>query len=150
MLIMLKNIVVMVSLFFIPAFSYAAGLTPGTNSDMGCTTANQVVMYNGKTTVEGNDGTDWTCTSAPLTYYNTAGTATLNGHTVVGTATLSLGSVTVNFSGSAAFTQASSYVCTGNDTGGSALAVSAVNQSGSTVKFFGTLGDTISFTCTGN
>ncbi len=82
--------------------------------------------------------------------YNLSGTAQNTPHQVIGTATLSGGTVTVTLSGSAIFTSSGSYVCNANDTGGSALAASTQNQSGSSFKIFGTLTDVTTYICTGN
>lgn len=82
--------------------------------------------------------------------YNTSGTIQTSPHMVTGTATLSAGSVTVTLSGAAVYTSSGSYACSGNDTGGSAIATSTQNQSASSFKIFGTLTDTVSFSCIGN
>jgi len=81
--------------------------------------------------------------------YNNSGTAQNAPHAVTGTCTLSAGSCTVTLSGSAVYASTNSYVCNGTDPGGSALAVSSQNQSASSVKFFGTVSDTVNFICTG-
>jgi hypothetical protein len=87
---------------------------------------------------------------ASMPLYNASGTLQTTPHTVIGSGTLSAGNLTVTLTGSAVFSSLSSYVCNGNDTGGSAIAVSTQNQSGSSFKIFGTLTDTVSYTCTGN
>ena len=69
---------------------------------------------------------------------------------VTGTATLVAGNATVTLSGSAVYTSTGSYVCSGNDTGGSAIAASTQNQSASSFKIFGTLTDVVTYSCVGN
>jgi hypothetical protein len=88
--------------------------------------------------------------SGIMPLYNNSGTAQNVPHMVLGSCTLSAGSCTVSLSGSAVYTSTNSYVCSGNDTAGSALAVSSQNQSSSSVKFFGTGTDAITFSCIGN
>jgi hypothetical protein len=89
------------------------------------------------------------------TVYNAAGTQLPSAHTVMGLTTLSAGTVTVTFSGSAIFTSSSSYACMTSAT------VSTINldalgvtyTSGSSVTFSddGGLGsDAIRYICIGN
>jgi hypothetical protein len=63
-------------------------------------------------------------------------------------------SLTVTLTGNAAFSSASSYACTAEDTTHPAALVFVSNQSGSSVTFTigpgGLAGDTIAYVCTGN
>lgn len=145
---MKKFSILLLWLVLFPTLSFAAGMIPGVGEDMNCTSVGQVLKYMG--TGDGEDFTDWSCKETPISTYNSNGTATSDGHMVIGTTTLSSGSVTVNFSGDSVFSSTNSYVCQGNDTSGSVFAVSAVNQSASSVRFFGTLNNSINYICTGN
>jgi len=129
----------------------ASGFSPPVNEDMSCSSVGQVIYFAG--TGQGNasySSPDWSCGGTPISTYNSSGTETNKNHIVTGSTSLSLGSSTVNFSGNSIFSNSSSYICIGNDTNGSALAVSSQNQSGAQVKFFGTLSDTIAYICIGN
>jgi hypothetical protein len=89
-------------------------------------------------------------TTGTLPLYNVSGTGQNAPHAVIGSATLSGGTVTVTLSGSSVFSSSSSYVCHSNDTAGSAILSSTQNQSSSSFKIFGTGTDTIAYMCIGN
>jgi hypothetical protein len=78
----------------------------------------------------------------------------LRGHIVTGRS--SFGGyyhATVTFSGSAAFTNATSYVCTGNDISGATAPIGVQQNSGAGVTFFSAAGNgtnTFSYICVGN
>lgn len=82
--------------------------------------------------------------------YNISGSVQSNPHAVIGSVALSLGTATVTLSGSSAYSSTSSYVCSGSDTSGTVLAVSTQNQSASSFKLFGTMSNTVTFSCIGN
>lgn len=86
----------------------------------------------------------------PLSLYGTTGTLQATPHMAIGTSTLVAGTVTITLSGSAVYTSSATYACSANDTGGSAIATSVQNQSGTSFKIFGTLTDTVSFSCIGD
>lgn len=92
--------------------------------------------------------------SSPLLFtmplLDASGTFLSVPHVVKGSCALSLGQCTVNFSGNAIFTSASTYTCSSNDVSGVAVVTSAVPQSGSQIKAFGTGSNTVQFTCIGN
>ena len=71
---------------------------------------------------------------------------------MIGTASLTGGAftATVNFTGSAAFTSATSFVCTASDTNGTVGAVNVNAQTATSVTFKGTAAHVISFICVGN
>jgi hypothetical protein len=74
-------------------------------------------------------------------------------HTVRDTATLTLGTVTVTLSGSAAYTSATSYVCVANSATAATSSLEVSNESGS--KFTITSSNNkdagaVGFVCTGN
>lgn len=81
--------------------------------------------------------------------YDTTGTGVNGPHMVQGSIALASGSATVTLSGSAAFTSASSYVCTANDTT-AANPVRVSQGSGTSITFTGTGTDTVRFLCTGS
>ncbi len=82
--------------------------------------------------------------------YSAAGTEQVGTpHIVQDTATLAAGTVTVTLSGSAAFTNATSYTCIADDD--TAIAATKVIQnSGSSVTINGTGTDVVRFICVGN
>ena len=87
-------------------------------------------------------------TTVPTTY-NAAGTQQTAAKLVTGTATLSGGTVTVTLSGSAVYTGAGTYQCTGTDQ----TAINAVriaNTNGTTFVITGTTTDVIGYICLGN
>ncbi len=84
--------------------------------------------------------------SAPL--YNAAGTIQQNAHIVQDTVTLSGGTATVTLTGSAVFTNATSYTCIAMDDTG-ANAVKVTQTSGSSITFTGTGSDVIRYICIG-
>lgn len=96
------------------------------------------------------DGTLATFPTDGIVVYNSSGVAQTTAKIVKGACALSLGQCTVNFSGNAVFTSQSSYNCTSNDVSGLAVVTSAVPQSGSQIKAFGTGSNTIQYTCIGN
>jgi hypothetical protein len=71
---------------------------------------------------------------------------------VIGTATLGGGAftATVNFTGAAAFTSATSFQCTVSDTNGTVGAVNVNAQTANSVTFKGTAAHVVSFICVGN
>jgi uncharacterized protein YceK len=81
--------------------------------------------------------------------YNTSGAEQMNEHIVIGTATLSLGTVTVTLSGKAVFSSSSSYQCGVSDMTG-INATSVIRNSGSSITFNGLVSDVIGFVCVGN
>jgi hypothetical protein len=80
--------------------------------------------------------------------YNPAGTQQTSAHTVFWTCTLGTSCV-ITLSGSAAFTSASSYYCSGTDQT-AAAAVKIVNSAAGTITVTGTGTDVISGVCIGN
>lgn len=110
---------------------------------------NGMMRYNSTTaTVEGYENNVWSSIPTPL--YSVSGAASNNPHIVQASVALSAGNATVTLTNAAVFSGTNTYVCNGNDTGGSALAVSTQNQSASSFKVFGTLTDTVSIICIGN
>ncbi|ENG0235634.1 hypothetical protein [Burkholderia multivorans] len=102
------------------------------------------VSASGNVTVTGNV----TANNGAMPAYTADGSTIAHAHVVSGAAGLSGGSVTVNFSGAAAFTSASSYVCTANNT--STTGAVRVNQtSGTSVTFSGNGSDGIAYNCIG-
>lgn len=100
--------------------------------------------------VVGMMNTQLQCVTAGDNVYNASGTwLSMGGKTVIGTTTLSAGNANVTLVSTSTFTSTSTYICNGNDTAGSALAVSIVNTSAAIFHIYGTLGDTISYVCTG-
>jgi hypothetical protein len=84
----------------------------------------------------------------PLTY-NAAGTQQANAKIVIDFVTLSAGTASVTFTGSAVFTSASSYMCAPNNA--SALnAVRVTKVSGTQITVTGTGTDIIGYICVGN
>ena len=80
--------------------------------------------------------------------FNTAGTPQAYPHQVIGTATLSSGTVNVTLTGAAGFLATASYVCSANDT--TAIdSVQIVQTSGTAFTLNGTSSDVIQFSCTG-
>lgn len=88
--------------------------------------------------------------SSITSIYDASGTNLSSIKMIKGSCSLTLGSCTVNFTNSSIFTSSSSYSCFANDTSGIAAVASAVPQSGSQIKCFGTGSDTIQFSCIGN
>jgi hypothetical protein len=86
---------------------------------------------------------------ASPTLYSAAGTQTTNTvHFVQGSTALAAGAATVTLSGSAVFTNASSFSCWGTDTT-AAAAVKATPTSGTQFTLAGTATDTVAYTCLG-
>jgi hypothetical protein len=81
--------------------------------------------------------------------YGNTGTAFTAQHMTVGAATLASGAATVTFSGSGAFTSATSYICMATDTS-AAAAVKANPVSGTSLSLAGTGTDVIAYQCVGN
>ena len=81
--------------------------------------------------------------------YSSGGGAISAPHMVYGSVTLSTGSASVTFSGSAVFTSGGSFVCTATDyTAANPVRVNA--GSGSAITITGTGSDLVAYTCTGN
>jgi hypothetical protein len=86
-------------------------------------------------------------TSAPVAY-TPAGVQALNLHLVSGTCTAAT-NCSISFQGAAAFSNASSYVCSANDaSNANPVAVHAADGGHATLS--GTAGDVINFLCVGN
>jgi hypothetical protein len=77
---------------------------------------------------------------------------TASPHTILGTATANVfGVAVVNFSGAAAFSNASSFRCTGNDTSNPNFAVVGVaRNTGTNIQLFAPSGHVVDFICTGS
>lgn len=87
--------------------------------------------------------------SGTMPVYNISGTIQNSPHVVTGSSALVAGSATITLTNTAVYSSTSSYFCSGSDASGSALAVSMQNQSASSFKIFGTLTDTVTFSCAG-
>jgi hypothetical protein len=81
--------------------------------------------------------------------YTPSGTSLSSSHQVIGSGTMTAGTLSVTFTGAAVFTSSGSYVCTAND-GNAASAIHVYPINGYTVSFIGTAGDTVLYSCTGN
>lgn len=81
--------------------------------------------------------------------YNISGTLQATSHMVIGSGTLSTGTLTVTLSGSAVFTSSSTYVCSPDDSTG-INGFDVIYTSGSSVTFNGTGSDSFRFVCVGN
>jgi hypothetical protein len=86
--------------------------------------------------------------NVPRVYTNT-GTQRTAQHLVTGSATLSGGTLAVNLSGSAVFTNTASYWCFATDST-SAAAIKVVHTSATVVTFSGTSTDTFDWGCWGS
>jgi hypothetical protein len=86
-------------------------------------------------------------TTSPATYDH-AGTQRTNAHIVVDSGKLSEGTLTVFFSGAAAFSNSCSYACTVNGSTGNDFR--GIYTSGSSVTFNGTGADSFRYLCVGN
>lgn len=85
----------------------------------------------------------------PVPVFNGTGNSQLNWHIVQDTATLAAGTVTVTFTGSSVFTNATSYTCVADDD--TAIGATRVLQnSGSSITITGTGTDVVRFICVGN
>jgi hypothetical protein len=94
------------------------------------------------------DGTN--CPSGvAVPLYTPSGTSLLSPHQVIGSGTMTAGTLSVTFAGAAVFTSSGSYICTAND-GNAASAIHVFPINGYTVSFIGTAGDTALYSCTGN
>lgn len=82
--------------------------------------------------------------------YKADGTLQPNVHAVFGTVTLALGTATVTLVGAAAFTSATTYICTASSADGTAVVVGAQPVTGSTFKVTGTLTTMVTYICVGN
>jgi len=80
--------------------------------------------------------------------YNTSGVEQIGEHIVIGTATLSAGTVTVTLSGKAVFTSTTSYSCGVSDMT-TINATGLIRNSGSSFTLNGVLTDVIGFVCVG-
>jgi hypothetical protein len=81
--------------------------------------------------------------------YNHSGSQSIAAHAVTDTGTLSGGTLTVTFAGSAVFSSSTSYHCTANDATGTNI-VRVTNTSGTVVVFTGTSTDSFGYNCIGN
>lgn len=124
---MLKNIIVTVSLILA---AIAIGQVPPVNSG--------TAIY----------PTNGTISSSPV--YDNGGTLKPSAHMVIGSSNLSLGSVTITLSGDSVYTSTTSYVCSATDTSGAASVTSTQNQSASQFRIFGTVNNSVSYSCIGN
>ena len=88
-------------------------------------------------------------TTGTMPMFNDSGAAINAPHMVTGASILAAGASTVTFSAAAAFTSASSYVCTANDANG-VNAVKVTNTSGTQMTLTGTGTNTVKFICAGN
>jgi hypothetical protein len=112
------------------------------NGGIDATAIGQNVPAAGKFTTLASTG------SGAMPLYSTSGTAVNSPHMVQGTATLSSGAATVTFSGSAAYSSSTSYICTANDTT-SASAIKVSQGSGTSITLTGTGSDAAQFLCAG-
>lgn len=82
---------------------------------------------------------------------NHSGTVTAASHTVQDAVTLSAGTFTVTLSGAAAFSGATSFTCSANDSTTSTNVVTITQSSGTSITFAATgATDVISYSCTGH
>jgi hypothetical protein len=89
--------------------------------------------------------------TAPLPVFNAAGTA-MSDHMVTGVGSFHASTATITLSGAAAFTSATSYICTGNDMS-NATAVLISQTTGVAVTFSingGSASDAFNYICLGN
>lgn len=116
----------------------------------------------GITSISSNSGTgSWTHTgnmavsgaliagSGTLNVYSAAGVAVTTPHVVTGTVTLASGAATATFTGSAIYSNTTSYNCVATDITSNS-AVKATPASASSVSFSGATTDVIAYQCIGN
>lgn len=84
-----------------------------------------------------------------LPVFNALGTRQSTPHIVVGVVTIG-GSVTVTLAGSAAFTSATSYICTASDITTKNRSPQIAQMSGASIIFTANVGDTVQYHCIGN
>jgi len=133
------------------AFTVTVKLTNGAGGSTGTgVVLPQGTANNTSLTLYTNGTTDvWNETAGTRPLYTAAGVVIGNAHTTQGSATLSGGTAVVTFTAGAAFTSASSYICTATDTTNN-TAVQVTQSSGTSITLTSTGTHVLNYRCTGN